>query len=257
APLRNWQRDVLGIVREEAYYFAPQGRTKILNEGWASYWHSTLMTERLLDPSELIDYADHHSGTMATQPGRLNPYKLGIELLRDIEDRWNKGRYGPEGEECGDYRAREEWDTGEMRGREKIFEVRRHYNDVTFIDEFLTADFVRKHGLFAYEYNPMTGQYLISDRDFKVVKEKLLFSLTNFGQPWIEVVDANFLNRGELVLSHRYEGVPLKLDLARETLENIHQIWKRPVHVETYVDDAPVVMSYDGAEHKTEPRSEG
>lgn len=254
APLRNWQRDVLGIVREEAYYFAPQGRTKILNEGWASYWHSTLMTERLLDPSELIDYADHHSGTMATQPGRLNPYKLGIELLRDIEDRWNKGRYGPEWEECDDYRAREEWDTGEMRGREKIFEVRRHYNDVTFIDEFLTADFVRKHGLFAYEYNPMTGQYLISDRDFKVVKEKLLFMLTNFGQPLIEVVDGNHLNRGELVLSHVYEGVPLKLDLARETLANIQHLWSRPVHLETFVDDSPVVLSYDGTDHRMEAR---
>ena len=40
APLRDWQRDILSIIREEAYYFAPQGQTKIMNEGWASYWHS-------------------------------------------------------------------------------------------------------------------------------------------------------------------------------------------------------------------------
>jgi stage V sporulation protein R len=257
APLRNWERDVLGIVREEAYYFAPQGRTKIMNEGWASYWHSKIMTEKLLDPSELIDYADHHSGTMATYPGRLNPYKLGIELWRDIEERWDKGRHGPDWEACDDYHARQNWDTGAREGRAKIFEVRRHYNDVTFLDEFLTPDFVRKHGLFTYDYNPMTGQYVITDRDFKAVKEKLLFSLTNFGQPWIEVVDANFLNRGELVLSHRYEGVPLKLDLARETLENVHHLWKRPVHLETYVNDEPVVMSYDGVEHSSEARADG
>src|SRR5690606_11060941 len=222
----------------------------------ASYWHSKIMTERALHPSELIDYADHHAGTMATHPGRLNPYKLGLELFRDIEDRWNKGRYGPDWEACDDYRAKAEWDTGEMKGQEKIFEVRRHYNDVTFIDEFLTPDFVRKHGMFAYDYNAMTGQYVISDRDFRAVKEKLLFMLTNYGQPWIELVDANYLNRGELVLAHRYEGVPLKLDHARETLENVQQLWKRPVHLETYVDDEPVVMSFDGTEHKLEPRSE-
>ena len=96
APLKPWQHDVLAIIREEAYYFAPQGQTKIMNEGWASFWHSTIMTNKTLHPSELVDYADHHSGTMATQPGRLNPYKLGIELFRDIEERWNKGQFGPE-----------------------------------------------------------------------------------------------------------------------------------------------------------------
>lgn len=253
APLKNWERDVLGMIREEAYYFAPQGRTKVMNEGWASYWHSKLMTERLLDANEVVDYADHHSGTVATHPGSLNPYKLGLELFRDIEERWNKGRHGPEWEQCDDFDAKRRWDTGAMRGREKIFEVRRHYNDVTFIDEFLTPDFVRRHGLFTYEYDRRLGQYVITDRDFHAVKEKLLFMMTNFGQPWIEVVDGNFLNRGELLLVHRYEGVPLKLDRARETLENLQRLWRRPVHLETYVDDEPVVLSYDGVEHGQEP----
>lgn len=256
APLKNWERDVLGIVREEAYYFAPQGRTKIMNEGWASYWHSKIMTEKALDPSELVEYADHHAGTMATQPGSLNPYKIGLELWRDIEERWDKGRFGPEWEECDDYQAKQSWDTGAKKGRAKIFELRRHYNDVTFLDEFLTADFVRRHGLFAYEYNEMTGQYVISDRDFRAVKEKLLSMLTNFGQPRVEVIDANYLNRGELVLAHRYEGVPLKLDLASETLQNVHFIWKRPVHLETYIDEEPVLMSYDGVDHDVQQRED-
>src|SRR5690606_21873813 len=207
------------------------------------------MTERLLDPEELIDYADHHSGTMATSPGRLNPYKLGIELWRDIEARWDKGRHGADWEACSDYRERQLWDTGAMKGRDKIFEVRRHYNDVTFIDEFLTPDFVRRHGMFTYEFDPRHGQYVISDRDFHQVKEKLLFMLTNFGQPSIELSDASHLNRGELVLKHLYEGVPLKMDHARETLENIHFLWKRPVHLETFVDDERVVLSFDGSEH--------
>src|SRR5207248_1124129 len=94
APLRSWQRDVLSIIRDEAYYFAPQAQTKILNEGWASFWHSTIMTQKVMQPSEVVDYADHHSGPMATYGARLNPYKLGIELLLDIEHRWNTGTFG-------------------------------------------------------------------------------------------------------------------------------------------------------------------
>lgn len=252
APLRNWERDVLGMIREEAYYFAPQGRTKIMNEGWASYWHSRIMTERLLSPAELIDYADHHSGTMATAPGQLNPYKLGIELWRDIEERWDRGRHGPEWENCDDFATRKDWDTGAMAGREKIFQVRRLYNDVTFIDEFLTPDFVRRHGLFTYEFDSRIGQYVISDRDFHQVKEKLLFMLTNFGQPAIELSDANHRNRGELLLTHRFEGIPLKMDQARETLENLQHLWKRPVNLKTYVDDAPAVLIFDGTTHTLE-----
>ena len=119
APLKDWQRDVLAIVRDEAYYFAPQGQTKIMNEGWASYWHSTIMTRHGLTDAEVVDYADHHSGTMATQPDRLNPYKLGIELFRDIEERWNTGRFGNEYDECDDLHAKEKWDTQLGLGREK------------------------------------------------------------------------------------------------------------------------------------------
>ena len=78
APIDRWQRDCLGLVRDESYYFAPQGMTKIMNEGWASYWHSQLMTHDLLEGSEVIDYADHHAGTMGTRPGVINPYKLGL-----------------------------------------------------------------------------------------------------------------------------------------------------------------------------------
>jgi len=246
APLAEWQRDVLAIVREEAYYFAPQGQTKILNEGWASYWHSTIMTQKALRPEEVIDYADHHAGTMATSPGRLNPYKLGLELLRDIEDRWNRGCFGKEWEECDDNAARKTWDRGLGEGRQKLFEVRRIYNDIGFIDTFLTPDFVRRHKLFSYRFNPITREYVIDTREFEAVKRQLLFSLTNFGQPIIIVQDANWANRGELMLRHEHEGVDLKLDWALETLENLHAVWSRPVHLETVIDDEAMRYTFDG-----------
>lgn len=253
APLKPWQYDVLAIIREEAYYFAPQGQTKIMNEGWASFWHSTIMTQKILHPSELVDYADHHSGTMATQPGRLNPYKLGIELLRDVEDRWNKGQFGPEWEECDNYEVRRKWDRQLGLGRQKIFEVRRVHNDVTFIDTFLTPDFCRRYQMFSYKHNDQNDTYEIESREFRKIKERLLFNLTNFGQPIIRVKDGNYRNRGELYLGHEHFGVDLKFDYAQDTLRHLHRLWSRPVHIETVSDGRPTLLSFDGTDHSIRP----
>jgi len=246
APLEDWEHEILSIVREEAYYFAPQGQTKIMNEGWASYWHSTIMTTRALKDHEIIDYADHHSGTMATQQGKLNPYKLGIELFRDIEERWNKGRFGKEWEECDDLRARRAWDKNLGGGREKIFEVRKHYNDITFIDAFLTPEFALEQKLFTFNFNDKKNTWEIATREFKKVKAKLLQQLTNFGQPVIDVVDANFENKGELVLSHRHDGMDLDPNYAKETLKNLQALWRRPVAVVTKVEGKSLMMRHDG-----------
>jgi len=253
APLKEWQHDVLQIIRDEAYYFAPQGQTKIMNEGWASYWHSTIMTRHALTGAEVINYADHHSGTMASSPQRLNPYKLGIELFRDIEERWNKGQFGPEWDQCDDIREKEKWDRQLGLGREKIFEVRRIYNDVTFIDTFLTPEFCAKHKMFSFAYNEATDYYEIASREFQQIKQQLLRSLTNFGRPFIYVVDGNYANRGEMYLKHDYEGVELKLDYARDTMQNLEKLWGRPVHVETMIEDEPTLLSFDGTEHEIQP----
>src|SRR5690606_19038702 len=133
APLETWERAILTIIRDEAYYFLPQMQTKIMNEGWASYWHSRLMTERVCDSTEILDYADNNAAVMATSAGRLNPYKLGVELFRSIEDRWNKGHFGVEWENIDNLDRKTSWDQRLGLGRQKIFEVRSLYNDVTFI----------------------------------------------------------------------------------------------------------------------------
>jgi len=252
SPLESWQRDMLSIVREEAYYFSPQRQTKILNEGWATYWHSKIMTERVLDASEIVDYADIHSGTLGPRPGVINPYKLGVELLRHIRERWDKGCFGPEWEQTTDYVARKEWDTGAGLGLEKLFEVRKLYNDVSFIDTFLTEEFAAEQKLFTFEFNPRAGQYEIASREFQEIKEKLLFSLTNFGEPFIYVVDGNFRNRGELLLHHRFEGLELRQDWAPDTLRNIHAVWQRPVNLESILEGKPVLLTHDGQEFKRE-----
>jgi len=250
APLPDWQHDILGIIRDEAYYFAPQGMTKIMNEGWASYWHSKIMTSHGLTDAEVIDYADHHSGTMAMSPQRLNPYKIGIELFKDIEERWNRGQFGQEWEHCDDWETRRRWDKQLGLGRDKIFEVRQIHNDVTFIDTYLTEDFCRKHKLFSFAYNENSGDYEIASREFQDVKKQLLTNLTNHGRPFIYVKDGNYKNRGELYLWHDFAGVELKHDYARDTLVNVQRIWGRPAHIETMIDEKPAILTYDGRSHE-------
>ena len=250
--LSRWQQDVMGIIRDEATYFAPQAQTKICNEGWASYWHTFLMTRHILEDSEVVDYADHHSGTVSMSRGNINPYKIGIELFRHIEDRWNKGQFGKEWLECEDVAVKRDWDTGAGLGRQKILEVRKSHNDVTFIDTFLTEDFVREHGLFTYEYDKSAGHFVIDTREFQAVKQKLLSMLSNHGQPRIYVTDANHANRGELELTHHHEGLDIQLDWAGETLQNLARLWGRPVHLLTAVDNKRVILHHDGTELTTE-----
>jgi stage V sporulation protein R len=249
AQLERWERDILEIVREEAYYFAPQGMTKIMNEGWATYWHSKIMTERALRAAEIIDYADHASGVTATAPGQFNPYKLGVELYRFIEERWDKGRFGKEWDECQDMAARKSWDRRLDLGRKKIFEVRRLYNDITFIDEFFTEEFCREQKFFSFGFNERSGNWEIESREFKKVKDRLLFRLTNFGQPFVYVEDGNFENRSELLLRHKHEGVDLKLDHARDTLEALARVWKRPVNLLSKFDGKGKILRFDGRDH--------
>ncbi|TWT44554.1 SpoVR family protein [Phycisphaerae bacterium RAS1] len=246
APLEDWEADILDIVRDEAYYFAPQGMTKIMNEGWATYWHSRMMTRFHLRDHELITYCDHHSGTLANAPGRLNPYKMGVELFRDIEDRWNRGRFGKAYEECESIEQRRNWDTRLGKGREKIFEVRRVHNDVTFIDEFLTEEFCDRHKLFYYRQDPSTGRMVAVDHDFEKIKQQLLFMLTNHGQPYIYVVDANYMNRGDLYLAHKHLGVDLDIKYSHECLKSLQRLWKRPVHLQARIDDDMMLFSADG-----------
>jgi stage V sporulation protein R len=253
APLDRWERDILRVIRDEAYYFVPQMQTKIMNEGWASFWHSKLMTEHLLDTAGLIDYADSNAGVLATAPGRLNPYKLGVELFRHIEMRWNKGQFGREWEQCDNLDFKRGWDMRLGRGREKIFQVRKLYNDVTFIDEFLTPEFVVDHKLYTFGYSEENGRYQIESRKFAAIKDKLLFQLTNFGNPTIRVLDANFKNRGELLLEHDHRGLDLQKDYAAATLAALERVWKRPVAVATKLGDKAVLLRYDGSEHTEDP----
>lgn len=255
ASLEDWQADILSIVREEAYYFAPQRTTKIMNEGWASYWHSKILTEKLLEPSEFLDFADRHAGVMVTQPGGMNPYKLGIEMFRHIEERWNKGKFGKDYDTCDDMVQKKNWDKKLGLGRQKIFEVRKSHNDITFIDEFFTEEFCEDQKLYTYQMNPRTKRYEIRTRDWHEVKEKILAGLTNAGRPLIKVVDGNYKNRSDLLMRHEHQGQDLDLIYAKATLGNLAYLWGRTCHLETTNEGSRKVYSCTPAGEFSEEKS--
>lgn len=251
APLTEWQIRILQIIRDEAYYFAPQMQTKILNEGWASYWHAKMMTDlHPCDSAEIVDFCDLHSGVVAQHPHQVNPYRLGIELLRYAKQRWDEGKFGHEYVSYDDPKMRREHKVFTGRGDEKIFEIRQWHNDVTFVDEFLDEDFCHEHKMFLYQYDPSRQQNVITSRHFQTVKKELLDSITNLGQPIIELVDGNYKNRGEMLLEHRYTGKELKAEQSKQTLQALYRLWSRPVHISTYQHNKPVTWSFDGSDYE-------
>ncbi|MFC6904189.1 SpoVR family protein [Halalkalicoccus tibetensis] len=339
--MEPWQREVLDALRAEAYYFAPQRMTKVMNEGWAAYWESMMMAEEgFADGNEFIDYADHQARVLGS-PG-LNPYKLGKELWEYIENDENRREVidkllrvegvtwrnfhetvdldrvsellaprealdridGDRLDELAaletgvDHDALERARRGEIdvdrypwkvldyeglaerhyslvkpqnrgvlgritqtdlervgryvlddalygsveeaiadvdrtAGWRRMAEIRESHNDVTFIDAFLTQEFVDRHDYFTYEYAHATGDYRATSTDAADVKKKLLLQFTNFGKPTIEVHDGNFANRNELLLGHRYNGVALDVGQAKQTLVRVFELWGRPVNLMT------------------------
>jgi len=224
----EWDRaPVYDVSVEESHCYAAAG---FINHN--SYWESKIMAE-FAGPNEFLDHADMMSKVLGS--GALNPYRLGRLIWEDIYERWEKGRFGREWELCKDKERKEKWDTGAGLGREKIFEVRRNYNDVTFIDEFFTEELFEKLDLFTYEYIPETGAYHITSRDFVDVKKKLLLQYTNLGKPTIKVVTGNYDNKGELLLIHEWNGISLHWEDAKRVLKNIYAMWGRPVNLKTII----------------------
>jgi stage V sporulation protein R len=204
ADVPDWQRRLLEMVRAEAYYFLPQRMTKIMNEGWASFWHARLLTGGVMCDAEVIDFADCHSGATADSPGRINPYKLGIELFR----------------------------TAEAQSLD-IFRLRRIHNDASLIDLLVDEAFVERQKLFLYGQNNKTGRTEVIERDPQRVKAKLMQDLSWGGMPQIELVGVAEGQDNALELLHHHDGRDLDLEAARATLLGIERLWRAPVRLAT------------------------
>ena len=231
--LTDWQRDVLTMMREEMLYFWPQLETKIMNEGWASYWHQRIVRELDLTSAEAIEFAKLNAGVVQPSKTGINPYYLGLKIFEDIEERYNNP-------------------TEEMKkrgvkqgsGREKMFEVREIESDISFLRNYLTKDLVMREDM--YLFQKQGRDYKIVDKAWEQVRDQLVSMRVNGGFPYITVNDGDYNKNGELYLKHGYEGIELDLKYLEKVLPYIHQLWGRGVHIETVVEDKQLVYSYDG-----------
>ncbi len=223
--LKDWEVDLLCIVRDEAYYFAPQYMTKVINEGWASYWHSKFMTEKLISHKEIVDFAGRHSSATAMQAPQFNPYKVGLALFRYIEET-------------------SESDSQPKKGQEKIFEIRKNYNDATFINEFLTKEFCQKFHI-PFPKDPRIDPEL----SFRRWKEQILSQLFNSGHPLVQLIDCDYKG-GELLIEHVHEGFDLEIQSVKKCLESLFFTWKKPISIKTKQNKEDKILCFDGKEYK-------
>lgn len=238
AALKPWQADIVSMLYEEAMYFAPQRATKTLNEGWASFGDYEIMTRQgyvglgqKTHDAGIIEYSLHKMGVLGGKYS-MNPYKTGFYLLLDIEERWNKGQFGKEWEECKDMHEKQNWDKKLMLGKEKLFEVRKYYDDVTFIHEFFTQEFCDKFEFFEWKHYP-NGEYRIESRDAKKIKKKLMMRHLNGGLPDIRLTDPNHRNKGWMFLQHVWDGRLLYEPYVRETLTSLQYLWGHEIILAT------------------------
>lgn len=248
APLKPWEQTILGIVYDEALYFAPQGMTKTANEGWASFVDFHIMARIGMPKCSIWSYADHKARVLGGVNSE-NPYKLGFELLLDVEDRWNKGRFGAEYEKCQDNYLKENWDLQLGLGHQRVFEVRERYNDVTMIAEFFTEEFCHKHNYFNWEKRPSSepgveAEYKLVDRDWKKTKRNLIQRHLNRGLPEIKLVDPNGKGKNILVVQHSWDGRTLHPKYSREALRSLARIWRNPVALLTKTEDEKDVIYF-------------
>ncbi|WP_268818437.1 SpoVR family protein [Paenibacillus alkaliterrae] len=232
--LEDWQRDILSMLRDEMLYFWPQIETKIMNEGWASYWHQRIIRELDLTSDETIEFAKLNSSVVVPSRHTLNPYYLGLKIFEDIERRWDN----PTKEEQARF--------GRVpgKGREKIYEVRELDSDTSFLRNYLTKELVNDLDLYIFEKKG--PEWKITDKSWENIRDQLVYSKVNGGFPSLLVKDGDFNRVGELYLIHEYEGMELDLKYVERTLPHVVQLWGKNVHLETIVEDKKIVFSCDG-----------
>lgn len=231
--LEPWQRDILTMMREEMLYFWPQLETKIMNEGWASYWHQRIIRELDLTSDEAIEFAKLNAGVVQPSKTGINPYYLGLKIFEDIEERYNNPT-----EELKKIGVKPN------SGREKMFEVREIESDISFIRNYLTKDLVMREDL--YLFQKQGRDYKIVDKEWEAVRDQLVSMRVNGGFPYLTVNEGDYLKNNELLIKHWYEGIELDLKYLEKVLPYLYQLWGRSVHIESVLEDKQVMFSYDG-----------
>jgi stage V sporulation protein R len=234
--LSEWEKDLLTIVHEDAQYFIPQIETKIMNEGWASYWHKRILDSLELPQDLHLEFIVRHNQVVRPFLGGLNPYHLGLRVWEDIYRRYEN----PSAEEA--------LAAGPQppRGNDKLFEVREIDRDASFLRRNLTENLIRELNLFEYQSRgeDLVVSRVADDDGWHDVKETLLRNVGMSGVPVIKVVDADLGHQRTLLLVHEHDGRDLQVEYAEKTLAYVHRLWRRNVALETLVNDKKVLLTF-------------
>ncbi len=246
----SWMKSVMEVVRNTSVFFQPQIRTKIMNEGWASYWHEKLFLQDDRIRGHEVDFARTHAGVTSLPRVGLNPYALGMRLFYFIEDLGNKGKYATRFRKLLDADQRERFDAHEAKGQEFIFKVRENLCDFTFINTFVDQDFVNHNKLFVagkrLNRDRMVWEFYVKSRKAEDYRQMLLNGL--YHPPHI-TIDGKKRDGNVLYLVHHFEGKPLVKDFVANTLLGIEFLWGGPVKLET----SEVIATQGAVSQQEEP----
>jgi stage V sporulation protein R len=230
----KWMLPIIQVVRKTSLFFQPQIRTKIMNEGWASYWHEVLFLQDDRINGHEVDFARVNAGVTAMPRVGLNPYALGMRLFYYIEEIINKGKLSYEFQKLKDAHQRKQFDHQTGKGRDFIFTVRENYSDFSFINAFVDQDFITQNNLFVagkrLNEAKMVWEYYVKSRNAADYRRMLLESL--YHPPHIVIEHAKCTDH-VLYLNHHFEGKPLIKDFVPNTMVGIEYLWGGPVKLET------------------------
>ncbi|BCD96688.1 SpoVR family protein [Marinagarivorans cellulosilyticus] len=248
--LEPWQREVVRIVRKLAQYFYPQKQTQVMNEGWATFWHHSIMNEMydrgLITEGFMLEFMQSHSGVIY-QPSfnsryysGINPYTLGFNMMQDIK----RICQNPTDED-------KQW-FPEIAGSDWLTTLdfaMRNFKDESFILQFLSPKLMRDLKLFCIlddDKNQTIDVAAIHDESgYRIVREALSaqYNLSN-REPNIQVYSVAVRGDRSLTLHHtRHNRMPLELKGADEVLRHIHRLWGFDVHLYS-VDDGDVKQDF-------------
>jgi stage V sporulation protein R len=230
----RWVKPVIEVVRKTSLFFQPQIRTKIMNEGWASYWHEKLFLQDDRIQGHEVDFARIHAFVTALPRVGMNPYALGMRIYSYIEELADKGKYSIEFRRLLDAREREKFDAKTGTGKELVYKVRENLNDFMFINTFLDQDFINRNNLFVagkrLNQNKGVWEYYVKSRKAKDYRQMLFDTL--YHPPHITINGEKSQN-GHLYLYHHFEGKPLVKEFIANTIMGIEYLWGAPIKLET------------------------
>ena len=248
--LKKWQREIVRIVRKVSQYFYPQRQTQVMNEGWATFWHYTILhelyNEGLVSEGFIMEFLVSHTSVVA-QPdfdspyySGINPYALGFAMMTDI-------RRICENPTEEDY----QWfpDIAGKDWLETLHYAMKNYRDESFIQQFLSPKVMRDLKLFYLddddEEETINVDAIHNEQGYKKIREQLAqqYNLSN-REPDIQVYNVDIMGDRALTLHHFMNNRrPLNPDTI-EVVKHIRQLWGYDVKLESVDKNGEVVTSY-------------